>query len=153
MIYTSNLLDRHFNNVLRNWVKAAENGSGSEKNDSRQNTAKAWHPAFRTREDEKSYKLEIELPGVEAADISLNVKDELIYIEAVRKEEVIGKDENGEEKVEERVIAEYKDKFLIPEDADKEKIEAAHKNGLFTVTVAKEEKKVFERKIEIAAEK
>lgn len=109
-----------------------------------------WRANFETRQEESAYILEVELPGVEEEHIDIKVKDKLLRIVAEKKRTEKSVTEEGKEESVEKVLAKYEDAFKIPEDADKENIGAAYKNGLLTITVPKAEEKIVERKITLS---
>lgn len=108
-----------------------------------------WYPHYYTREEKTHYEVEIELPGVLEADVDLNVKEGELHISAERKREEVEKNEDGKEEKKLKTFLKYSDRFRLPDDVDIEKIDAEYKNGLLTVHIPKEEKKIIEKKIEL----
>ena len=93
------------------------------------------------REEEDDYKLEAELPGVSESDIDVKVENDLLHISTEMEEK---KEEKNEEKNEgyllrERRRSSYHRSFVLPKDADGEKIEANFRNGLLTLRIPKSE--------------
>ena len=87
------------------------------------------------REEEDAYVLEAELPGLTEKDIEVKVENDLLQISS-RKEEK--KEEQGTGYlVRERRSSSYHRSFVLPKDADREKIEAGFNNGLLTLSIPK----------------
>ena len=94
-----------------------------------------------------NYHIEMDIPGFDKNDISIEVKDGYLTISAEKNEE-----DNKEEKNyirKERRYAKYERSFYLG-DLDSENIEAEFNNGILKVTVPKKEavenKKVIEIK-------
>ena len=64
---------------------------------------------YRIDEDEKSYCLEIDMPGVKKEDLEIGIKENILSISAKRKKMV--KSDDGETK--EEVISSYEQSFNI----------------------------------------
>ena len=95
-------------------------------------------PTVDVREEEGRYLLEAELPGLTEKDIEVKVEENLLTISSV-------KEEKKEEKkdgylMKERRSSSFCRSFVLPRDAEKEKIEANFKNGLLTLEIPKTEK-------------
>ena len=95
-------------------------------------------PAVDIREEEEKYILEAELPGMKKEDVHIEVKDGVLTFSGERKSE-------HEEKTDkytrvERSHGTFKRTFSLPEHVEEEKIEAAYKDGVLTMTLPKGEK-------------
>ena len=97
-------------------------------------------PAMRTDvyEDDKSYRLEAELPGFNKEDIHIEVKDDVLTITATHDENKDEKDENGKCVRKERRTSSYQRSFSV-EGLEPEDILAQYKNGVLSVTLPKKE--------------
>ncbi len=88
-------------------------------------------------EDEKSYKLEAELPGFNKEDIHVDMKDGVLTIAAAHNE---NKDEKtGKYIRRERRSSSYQRSFRVQEGVTPEDISAKYENGVLTLTVPKKE--------------
>ena len=99
-------------------------------------------PSVDVREEEGRYLLEAELPGLTEKDVDVKVEDNLLTItsaQEVKQEEK----KNGYLMKERRSAS-----FVLPKDAEKEKIEANFKNGLLTLEIPKAEQ-AKPRKIDV----
>jgi len=87
------------------------------------------------REDEKAYLLDIAAPGFDKSDFKISVDQNLLTIEAERKNEV--KEEN--EKVIRREFSyqSFKRSFTLDEKIDGENIDAKYVNGILTLNLPK----------------
>ena len=88
------------------------------------------------KEKDKEYLLEVEIPGVEKEDISLEIRDDILTISAERKEEINEENENYIRK--ERRYGSFKRSFYV-DNVDQEKIKAKFKNGVLKVKLPKKE--------------
>lgn len=97
----------------------------------------AWTrvPAVDIREENDAYLLEAELTGLSEKDIDVKVQDNLLTIATKKSEEKEQK--KNSYLLKERRSASFTRSFVLPKDADREKIEANFKNGLLTLTIPK----------------
>ena len=84
---------------------------------------------------EKECKITAELPGMSEKDLEIVLAGDVLTLKGEKKEEHEEKGENHH--VSERRYGSFQRSFALPEDADPEKIEAAFKNGVLTVTLPK----------------
>ncbi len=108
----------------------------------------SFTPSVNTREDEKGYYVEADLPGVKKEDIHLDIKDNVLTISGERKT----KDEVKKEdyyKVE-TTYGKFERSFTLPDDVDVDNIEAKSENGALEVTLPKKKEEVkAAKKIEV----
>ena len=97
-------------------------------------------------EKDKSYDFEIELPGFSEDEIDVRIEKNILTVKA---EKEIKEEEKKEDKhiISERVEKYYRS-FMLPENADEEKIEAKFNNGILALEILKKEKKE-PKKVEI----
>jgi len=96
-------------------------------------------PAVNIKEDEKKYTLELAVPGIDKKDLKIEINEDILTISMEQKEE------------KEEVVHGYKRKefsfssfcrsFYLPDDSNRENIEASYKDGVLTVDLAKTEEK------------
>lgn len=100
---------------------------------------RAWVPAVDVAEDQKSYTLALELPGVKAEDVSIELVDgNRLSVRGEKKQQL-------EEKTDrvhrfERSFGSFQRVFVLPDTVDGERIEARSENGVLTITVPKTER-------------
>ena len=97
------------------------------------------NPAADVREGEKSYLIDVELPGLSEKDLKLELKDGILSLSTAKSEESEESEEKGLGKFLRRERREFAfaRSFLLPEDADGERIEAKLKDGLLSVEIPK----------------
>lgn len=103
------------------------------------------------REDDKSYLLEVDLPGYSKDDIKIDITDGYLTINA--KVEKENNDEKKNYVRRERFTGEVSRSFYVGEDIKEEEVKASFKNGILTLEVPKlslEDKKKDKKYIEIS---
>lgn len=94
-------------------------------------------PNVDIRENKKSYKITIEVPGVEENDVKLEFSDGMLTVSGEKKHEKEEKDENYH--CVERSYGSFRRVLSLPEDIDADAIEANFKNGVLTITVPRKQ--------------
>ncbi len=125
------------NRIFQNYVPAVQAEKGIN----------AFTPSVNTREDEKAYYIEVDLPGVKKEDIKVDIKDNTLTISGERK----FKDEVKEDdyyKIE-TSIGKFSRTFTLPEDADVENIDAKSENGVLDIVIPKVKKEESVKTIEV----
>ncbi|MBQ8421754.1 MAG: Hsp20/alpha crystallin family protein [Bacteroidales bacterium] len=99
-------------------------------------------PAINVIEDEKQYKLELAAPGLTKEDFKVHVnKDGNLVIEMERKREEKEEDPKGGRYLRrEFSYSKFHQTLVLPENADKDGIEASVENGVLDVKVPKLQK-------------
>ena len=103
------------------------------------------------REDDKSYLLEVDLPGYSKDDIKIDITDGYLTINAK-----VEKEDNEDKKNyvrRERFTGEVSRSFYVGDDIKEEEVKASFKNGILTLEVPKlslEDKKKDKKYIEIS---
>ena len=96
-----------------------------------------WLPAVDITEIEGAYRIELEIPGVPAEDVSVSVKDGVLTVAGERKFET---ESEGRRHRIERRYGRFSRSFRLPENADDNGISARARDGVLCLTVAKQEK-------------
>src|ERR1035437_2248521 len=98
-------------------------------------------PAVNIREDDKNYVLDLAIPGIEKKDLTISSE----------KKNESEESKDGYKRKEFSYSA-FCRSFYIPENVNREKIEANYKDGILSVALPKqeEEKNKITKKIEIA---
>ena len=90
-------------------------------------------PASDASSDENTYHINIELPGVEDADIHLTVADGIVTVSGEKK---TSREDKGDTwYFSERQFGSFSRSFRLPADTDEKGIKAAMKDGVLTVTI------------------
>ncbi|MCD6204806.1 MAG: Hsp20/alpha crystallin family protein [Candidatus Marinimicrobia bacterium] len=106
----------------------------------------AISPSVDIEELEKSYSINIELPGVNKKDVSINVNEDILSIEGEKKP---GKDTNKYKyHRRERTYGKFHRSFRLPDIVDTNSIDAVFKNGVLNITIPKR-KENLSKNIEI----
>ena len=105
-------------------------------------------PALDIVENEDSYTVRADLPGVNKEDLSVSVKDKLLTIEASSKQENVEKEGETVIKLERR-SGSYCRTLKLGNSVDQGKISAQYTDGVLTLVLPKAEQEVS-RKIEVA---
>jgi HSP20 family protein len=105
----------------------------------RQEGESAWGglilPQVDIGEGKKDYTIKVEVPGVDEKDIELTITDGTLLIRGEKRYEK--EDHDKQYHRVERSYGAFQRMLSLPTDADESKIEAKFKNGVLTVTIAK----------------
>ena len=107
-------------------------------------------PAVNIREDEKKFTLDLAVPGMDKKDLQIEIHEDVITISSEHKEE---KEESRDDfKRREFSYASFCRSFYLPENVNKDKIEAKYNDGILTVELPKEveEKAKISRQVKIS---
>ncbi len=107
-----------------------------------------WTPAVDIKEENNSYVIHADVPGIKPEDIDLSLEDGVLTIRGERKfdnEET----KDGYKRVE-RVRGTFYRRFNLPDTADQESVSANCKDGVLEVVINKQEK-VLPKKIKVNA--
>ena len=105
-----------------------------------------WLPLVDIRETDADYQIDVEVPAVAAADLSVSVVEGVMTVSGERK--VDSADDTGKVHRVERRYGRFVRNFQLPDDADHEAISAESKDGVLYLTIAKKPSEVA-RSIEI----
>lgn len=94
--------------------------------------SREWRPPVDFSEDDESYRLSLELPGVNKEQLEINVENNILTISGEKKNE-----RQGDERRIERYYGRFARSFSVPESVDKEKISAKFENGVLELTIPK----------------
>jgi HSP20 family protein len=105
-------------------------------------------PAVDVAEDETSFKLSAELPGMADKDIQVALSGDTLTIRGEKRQDK--EEKKSGYHLSERSYGEFQRAFTLPDGVDGEKIAAAFANGVLTVTVPKKAQAVA-KKIQVKA--
>jgi HSP20 family protein len=120
----------------------------ARENDSSSATA-TWIPPVDIHEYADRFELSVDMPGVEPAEVELTLDGGILTLSGERREQPAGK--SGEETQArrlERGHGHFHRRFVLPDTADGEKVNATGKNGVLRVTIPKQAK-AMPRRIQI----
>ena len=93
------------------------------------------------RETEKTYELDIDLPGFKKEDVKIQLKNGYLNIQATREEKKDEKDDKGKYVRRERYTGTCNRSFYVGSSIKHEDIHAKYENAILHVTFPKEETK------------
>ncbi len=93
------------------------------------------HPTVDVTEEDKAFKVIAELPGVAREDISVEVLEGVLTLQAERKDEREREDDNRV--LSERSFGTFKRSFRLPDTVDADSIGAELRDGVLTLTLPK----------------
>lgn len=97
-----------------------------------------WAPRVDIVEVNGTYELTADLPGLKKDDIKIEIHDNALTLRGEKKLEEEKKDKNY--RLCERYFGEFVRTFTLPENVNKDGIEAEFKDGVLTVAIPKVEK-------------
>lgn len=130
-----------FDQVMGNKPTA---GSAEEKQGNAGNSA--FRPTANVVESEEAFTVALDLPGVDAADVTIELLDGELRVGGVRKVDEVAE---GDRVIEDaRLQGDFERTFRFDSQLDEDKIDASCENGVLTIVVPKAAKPVA-RKIKI----
>lgn len=118
--HAQRVLDRFFNTV-------DTDASGT--------ATSAWTPRVDVREEASRFVIVADLPGINPADIEIQMDKGVLSLKGERKAET--KEENAKLTRVERIHGSFERRFALPDSADAEGITAAGKNGVLEISIPK----------------
>jgi HSP20 family protein len=95
----------------------------------------AWSPRLDVSETENGLEIVADLPGMEKKDIQVSLEDNLLTIQGERKEEKESKEKQYH--TIERSSGSFYRALRLPVEVEKDKVEAAFKDGVLTLRLPK----------------
>jgi HSP20 family protein len=92
-------------------------------------------PAIDMSEDDKTYKISAELPGLDAKDVDVSVSGTTLVLKGEKRQEKEEKDKNYY--FSERAYGSFQRAFELPSTVDRDKIAADFSKGVLTITLPK----------------
>jgi HSP20 family protein len=107
-------------------------------------------PAVNIREDEKNYVLELAVPGLDKKDLKIDINEDVLTVSSETKNENEVSRDGYKRK--EFSYSSFSRSFYIPENVNRDNIEANYKDGILKVEFPKqeEEKTKITREIKIS---
>ena len=116
-------LNRFFEDFLGEWP-ALPGTSGTE-----------WAPPLSIDEDDKRITVKAEIPGMEPADININVQDNILTLKGEKRQEKKGRD--GDTIRSELYYGSFMRQVALPSEVDADHAEATVKKGVLTLQLPK----------------
>lgn len=99
----------------------------------------SWVPACDIVEDEKEYRITLELPEVKKEDVHITLDNGVLSVKGERKQEQ--EETQGTYHRRELRYGTFLRRFTLPDDVDPEKVDATAREGILTVVIPKSEMK------------
>ena len=96
-----------------------------------------WAPRVDIVEENGNFELTADLPGLKKEDIRIEVQDNLLTLKGEKKIEEEKKDKDY--RLCERYYGEFTRTFTLPENVNRDRIEAEFKDGVLKLTIPKTE--------------
>ncbi len=112
-------------------------------------TDAALFPAIDVTEDDKTYTVSAELPGLDEKSVTLSVSGDLLILKGEKSEEKEQKDKSRY--LSERSYGCFERSFRLPDNVDRDRIAANFAKGVLVVTLPKSKTAAAEKKIEVKA--
>ncbi len=93
-----------------------------------------WQPLVDIRETKDAYRVEVELPAVDAKDVRIELKSGVLHVSGERR---FANDEDGRVHRRERSYGKFTRSFRLPEDANPAAIDASAKDGVVSIAIGK----------------
>lgn len=106
--------------------------------------------AVNIREDDKKFLIDLAVPGIDKKDLKIEINEDIITVSSENKEEK--EETNDGFKRKEFSYSSFCRSFYLPDNVNKDKIEANYKDGVLTVELPKEteEKSKISREVKIS---
>ena len=115
--------------------------------------ANATAPAINVKESDKEYTVELAAPGLKKEDFNVNIdRDGNLHIRMESKDEHKDEDKKSHYLRREFSYSKYEQTLLLPDDVEKDKIEAKVNDGVLTVNLPKKENKTDKHRKKTAHE-
>ena len=97
----------------------------------------AFRPSLNVSSDNASYQISLEAPGMTEADLSIEVKDDILTIQGQKQEEKESKDRHFYRV--ERSYGHFQRTLALPDDAVADEIKATMKDGVLNLLIPRRE--------------
>ncbi|MGA0850038.1 MAG: Hsp20/alpha crystallin family protein [Chthoniobacterales bacterium] len=97
-----------------------------------------WSPALDVHDDKDAFTVTLEAPGLKKEDFEISYHDGVLSIAGERKEEKEAEERNYFRR--ERFFGRFSRSVSLPAEVQPDKVAAAYKDGVLTVTLPKAEK-------------
>ncbi len=104
-----------------------------------------FNPRIDISEDEKTYNVIAEIPGVKKDNIKITLQDNILTIEGEKKKEEEKSEKNYYRS--ERIYGSFKRSFTLPSQVDSEKVNAKYEDGTLRIVLNKLEPKPKNEKV------
>ena len=96
-------------------------------------------------ETDKAFELDFVVPGVEKSGFNIDLQDGKLTVSGERKVENEKNEKNFHSR--ESFFGSFTRSFYLPDNVNEEKVEANYKDGILSIVIPKDEKKVVKKTI------
>lgn len=100
-------------------------------------TAGAWAPPCEIHENQNSYELRAEMPGIRKEDIKIDIEENRVSFSAEKKAQWKSDNRDSKTHFSELSYGSFSRTFTLPQAVDLEKSGAAFDHGVLTITLTK----------------
>lgn len=112
---------------------------GLEEGDDEGRQGWTFNPVVDVEEQDKQYEITVELPGVVADDVNVELLEDMLVLSGSKeRKQTRGEGENRQS---ERVYGSFQRAFRLPDDALQEDIKAHFNDGVLTLCIPRDESK------------
>jgi len=101
--------------------------------------AGVWTPLVDIYETDEDLVIKAELPGLSTADVNVRVDDNVLSLKGERKRDA--GINSGDYHLIERSYGHFRRSFVLPDNVDRDKVEAKFKNGVLFISIPKFKRK------------
>ena len=94
-----------------------------------------WHPAFDITEDDKSYHISFDLPGINRKEIDVSISNDVLTVSGFRGSSSGHNDDYS--RFNQVSYGKFEKSFYLPDNTDQNKVAAKMDNGVLTLTLKK----------------
>jgi HSP20 family protein len=125
---------------------------GNAKENESSSATASWIPLVDIHEFADRFELYVDLPGVDPAQVELTLDGGVLTLSGDRAEQKLSNKRGDEVEARrvERGHGRFHRRFVLPDTADGDRVNATGKNGVLTVTIPKQEK-AMPRRIQISS--
>jgi HSP20 family protein len=102
-----------------------------------------WSPAVDVREYSDRFQLLLDVPGVDPKDVEITLDGGVLTVSGVRSEEkTVGSNgtEHPQQQRIERQLGRFHRRFVLPDTADAENVQASGRHGVLEIVIPKQPK-------------
>ena len=103
-------------------------------------------PAVNISEDDKSFCVDVVVPGFKKEDFKVNIEDDVLTISAETKSETNDEDKSKQYSRREYNYSSFTRSFRLPENAKDDDVSATYNDGILKLTIPKTENPVKAKK-------
>jgi HSP20 family protein len=102
-----------------------------------------WSPAVDVREYSDRFQLLLDVPGVDPKDVEITLDNGVLTVAGTRTEEQVVGSNGGEHPQQQRIerrLGRFHRRFILPDTADAENVNASGRNGVLDIVIRKQPK-------------